>query len=67
MLLKLNRLINKCSTFVFFDLIRKCGRHPSDGRQGLQRSYGDYRESNTTTETTRAIEARANIVVQSNK
>ena len=24
---ELNRLINKCSTFMFFDLIRKCGRH----------------------------------------
>ena len=27
----------------------------------------DYRESNTTTESTRAIEARANVVAQSNK
>ena len=35
--------------------------------QRLQRSYGDYRESNTTTETTMAIELRANVVAQSNK
>ena len=65
-------LINKCSTFVLFDIIRKCGRQTSDYRQRtaekrLQRSYGDYRESNTTTETTRAIEARATVVAQSNK
>ena len=53
---ELNELINKCSTFVLFDLIRKCGRQRCD-----------YRESNTTTETTRAIEARATIVAQSNK
>ena len=33
----------------------------------IQRSYGDYRESNTTTETTRAIEVRATVVAQSNK
>ena len=38
-----------------------------DYRQGLQRSYSDYRESNNTTETTRAIEARATIVAQYNK
>ena len=43
---ELNRLINKCSTFMFFDLIGKCGRQTN--RQGLQRSYGNYRESNTT-------------------
>ena len=65
-------LINKCSTFVLFDLIRKCGRQPSDYRQTtaekrLQRSNGDYRESNTTTETTRAIEARGTVVAQFNK
>ena len=48
-------------------LIRKCGRQTSDYRQTtaekrLQRSYGDYRESNTTAETTKAIEARATVV-----
>ena len=32
----------------------------------LQRSYGDYRESNTTTETTMATEARATAVAQFN-
>ena len=69
---ELNELIDKCSTFVFFDLIRKCGAadkrlHTSDCRQGLQRSYADYRESNTTTETTSAILARAYMFAQSNK
>ena len=33
----------------------------------LQRSYGDYRKSNTTTETTKATEATATVVAQSNK
>ena len=34
-----------------------------DYRQRLQWSYGNYRESNTTMETTRAIEARATIIL----
>ena len=35
-------------TFVFFDLIRKCGRQTNDGRQGLQRN--DYRGAAATAE-----------------
>ena len=59
-MLKVNscKLINKCSTFVLFDLIRNVG--------GSQRS--NYREamatteSTTTTKTTKATEARPTVV-----
>ena len=45
---ELKRLINKCSTFVFFDLIRKCGRLTSDYIQAT--ADKDYRGATATTE-----------------
>ena len=50
---ELNELNNKCSTFVLFDLIRKCGRQTSDYRQvttDRQWQRSDYREATATTE-----------------
>ena len=55
-------LINKCSTFVLFDLIRKCGRQRSDYREATATT-----KSTTTTGTSKATEARATVVAQSNK
>ena len=36
-------------------------------REATTEKLRDYRESNTTTETTKAAEARATVVAQSNK
>ena len=51
------KLIKKFSTFVLFDLIRKCGRQRSDYREPTATT-----ESTTTTETTKATEAKATVV-----
>ena len=55
-------LINTCSTFMLFYLIRKCGRQRSDYREATATT-----ESTTTTETRKATEARATVAAQSNK
>ena len=46
---------------MLFDLIRAWAADKQ-----LRTNDGDYRESNTTTETTRPTDARATIVAQSN-
>ena len=64
---ELNGLINKCSTFVLFDFIRKCGRQTNDGREATTEKLWRLQNRLRLQKQQRTIEARATVVAQSSK